>query len=50
MPALFFCYLFGFFFFSVDEIEDIYQVLPELIEMWGMNVQTQAESKKNTIN
>lgn len=25
----------------------IYQVLPELIELWGMNVQTQVESKKN---
>ena len=24
----------------------IYQVLPELIDLWGMNVQTQAESKK----
>lgn len=24
----------------------IYQVLPELIELWGMNVATQAESKK----
>ena len=25
----------------------IYQVLPELIKLWGLNVQTQAESKKN---
>ena len=25
----------------------IYQVLPELIELWGLNVQTQADSKKN---
>ena len=25
----------------------IYQVLPELIELWGLNVQTQVESKKN---
>ena len=24
----------------------IYQVLPEIIELWGMNVQTQVESKK----
>ena len=24
----------------------IYQVLPELIDLWGMNVQTQSESKK----
>lgn len=25
----------------------IYQVLPELIELWGMNVKTDIESKKN---
>lgn len=25
----------------------IYQVLPEIIELWGLNVQTQEESKKN---
>lgn len=25
----------------------IYQVLPELIELWGLNVQTDVESKKN---
>ena len=25
----------------------IYQVLPELIDLWGLNVQTEAESKKN---
>ena len=25
----------------------IYQVLPELIKLWGLNVQTQVESKKN---
>ncbi len=24
----------------------IYQVLPQLIELWGMNIQTQVESKK----
>ena len=23
------------------------QVLPEIIELWGLNVQTQVESKKN---
>ena len=28
----------------------IYQVLPELIELWGMNIQTQVESKKNSSN
>jgi hypothetical protein len=25
----------------------IYQVLPEIIELWGLNVQTQSVSKKN---
>lgn len=25
----------------------IYEVLPKLIELWGMNVETQIESKKN---
>ena len=25
----------------------IYQVLPEIIALWGLNVQTQVESKKN---
>ncbi len=25
----------------------IYQVLPELIELWGLNIKTDAESKKN---
>ena len=25
----------------------IYQVLPKLIELWGLNVQTQVDSKKN---
>ena len=25
----------------------IYQVLPELIKLWGLNVQTDAEAKKN---
>ena len=25
----------------------IYEVLPKLIELWGLNVETQAESKKN---
>ncbi len=25
----------------------IYQVLPELIELWGLNVKTDAEAKKN---
>ena len=39
-----------------DEVEDwldefntfsIYQVLPQLIELWGMNSKTDAEAKKN---
>ena len=25
----------------------IYQVLPELIELWGLNIQSEVESKKN---
>ena len=25
----------------------IYEVLPQFIELWGLNVETQAESKKN---
>ena len=25
----------------------IYQVLPEIMELWGMNIQTQSEPKKN---
>ena len=41
-----------------DSVEDwldefntfsIYQVLPELIDLWGMNVATQAESKKKYV-
>ena len=28
-------------------IFSIYQVLPQLIELWGMNLRTEAESKKN---
>lgn len=27
----------------------IYQVLPELIELWGMNIKTDIESKKNFV-
>ena len=27
----------------------IYQILPELIKLWGLNVQTQVEAKKNTV-
>ena len=39
-----------------DSVEDwldqfntfsIYQVLPQLIELWGLNIKTDAESKKN---
>ncbi|MGN0469285.1 MAG: hypothetical protein ACI4GV_00040 [Acutalibacteraceae bacterium] len=25
----------------------IYQILPQLIELWGLNIQTEVESKKN---
>ena len=25
----------------------VYQVLPQLIELWGLNIETQVESKKN---
>ncbi len=41
-----------------DEVEDwldefntfsIYQVLPQLIELWGMNIKTNAEAKKNFV-
>lgn len=41
-----------------DEVEEwldefntfsIYQVLPQLIELWGMNIKTDAEAKKNFI-
>ena len=28
----------------------IYQILPQLIELWGLNVQTDAEAKKNSTN
>ena len=27
----------------------IYQVLPEIITLWGLNVQTDVEAKKNTV-
>ncbi len=27
----------------------IYQVLPEIIELWGLNLQTQSSSKKNEL-
>jgi hypothetical protein len=25
----------------------IYEILPQLIELWGLNIETQVESKKN---
>lgn len=28
----------------------IYQVLPSIIELWGLNVQTEVESKKTSPN
>ncbi len=27
----------------------IYQILPQLIELWGLNIQTEVESKKNIV-
>jgi hypothetical protein len=27
----------------------IYQVLPELIDLWGLNVETEVEAKKNSV-
>ncbi|MCD7746447.1 MAG: hypothetical protein LUI13_14400 [Lachnospiraceae bacterium] len=34
---------------GLDEFNtfSIYQVLPEIIKLWGLNIQTEAESKKN---
>ena len=26
----------------------IYEILPQLIELWGLNVETQVEAKKNS--
>ena len=31
------------------EMFSIYEVLPEILELWGMNLQTEIESKKNFI-
>lgn len=28
-------------------LPEIYQILPQLIELWGLNVQTEVESRKN---
>ena len=35
----------------LDEVNtfSIYQVLPQLIELWGLNVQTDVEAKKNFV-
>ena len=35
----------------LDEFEmfSIYEVLPEILELWGMNLQTEIKSKKNFI-
>ncbi len=27
----------------------VYQILPQLIELWGLNIETQVESKKNIV-
>lgn len=29
------------------ETFSIYQILPQLIELWGLNVQTEVEARKN---
>ena len=34
----------------LDEFSSIYQVLPKIIELWGLNVQTDVESKKTSRN
>ncbi|MCC8066740.1 MAG: hypothetical protein LIO94_06535 [Clostridiales bacterium] len=36
----------------LDQFEtfSIYQILPEIIDLWGLNVQTQVESKKTSQN
>ena len=31
------------------EMFSIYEILPEILELWGMNLQTEIESKKNFI-
>ena len=37
--------------YKFDEFNtfSIYQVLPKIIELWGLNLQTQVESKKNIV-
>lgn len=32
---------------SWGKTNSIYQVLPQIIELWGLNTQTDAEAKKN---
>ncbi len=44
--------IFSFFNYSLRKLKEfntfsIYQVLPSIIELWGLNVQTEVESKKN---
>ena len=34
-------------FLDQFNIFSIYQILPQLIELWGLNVQTEVESRKN---
>lgn len=31
----------------IRDVFGIYQILPQLIELWGLNVQTEVESRKN---
>ena len=35
--------------FEIEDLEIFYEVLPEILELWGMNLQTEIESKKNFI-
>lgn len=41
--------------FFVDELDEfntfsIYQVLPQLIQLWGLNIQTEVDTKKSSSN
>ena len=39
--------LFSYEWLEAFNTFSIYEVLPQLIELWGLNVETQADSKKN---
>ena len=46
MSALLFFMAYGGVFVRPDGFS-IYQILPQLIELWGLNVQTEVEARKN---